>query len=160
VHPGRSLGLRWFWRTTILMFGGYVISIRCNFSDGVCDSPDFSPRCCRDGRYESACFVTLYPRVPSRRWREQIKKVWEVDPLVCPRCSGEMEIIALIHDDTVIEKILRYLALWPEPAQGPARSPPEPEHAYLCGHADPWRRPYEPFYDERFTNRPWYSQQE
>jgi len=82
------------------------------------------------------------------------------DPHVSPRCSGEMEIIALIHDDTVIEKILRYLALWPEPAQGPARSPPEPEHACLCGHPDRWRRPYGLFNDERFTNRSWYSQQE
>jgi len=50
-----------------------------------------------------------------------------------------MKIIALIHDDAVIEKILRHLALWPEPAQGPARSPPEPEHVEVT---------YEPFYDD------------
>ena len=25
-------------------------------------------------------------RIPSRKWRELIKKVWEADPLLCPRC--------------------------------------------------------------------------
>ena len=32
------------------------------------------------------------PRAPSRTWRELIKKVWEVDPLICPRCGSEMRI--------------------------------------------------------------------
>jgi len=29
------------------------------------------------------------PRIPSKEWRELIKKVWEVDPLICPRCSPD-----------------------------------------------------------------------
>ena len=33
-----------------------------------------------------------------RRWAELIKRVHEVDPLVCPLCGGEMRIIALIID--------------------------------------------------------------
>ena len=28
-------------------------------------------------------------RIPSRSWRELIKKVWEVDPLLCPQCQHE-----------------------------------------------------------------------
>jgi hypothetical protein len=31
-------------------------------------------------------------RIPSAKWRELIKKVWEADPLQCPRCSCEMRI--------------------------------------------------------------------
>ena len=31
-------------------------------------------------------------RIPSRSWRELIKKVWEVDPLLCPQCHHEMRI--------------------------------------------------------------------
>jgi hypothetical protein len=31
-------------------------------------------------------------RIPSAKWRELIKKVWEADPLTCPRCAGEMKI--------------------------------------------------------------------
>ena len=54
------------------------------------------------------------PRIPSKKWRELIKKVWEVDPLICPHCGAEMKLIALIDDDGVIEKILRHLKLWPE----------------------------------------------
>jgi len=25
-------------------------------------------------------------RIPSKKWRELIKKVWEADPLLCPCC--------------------------------------------------------------------------
>ncbi len=37
-------------------------------------------------------------RIPSAKWRERIKKVWEADPLPCPRCSRVMKIFALIDD--------------------------------------------------------------
>ncbi len=51
-------------------------------------------------------------RIPSKKWRELIKKVWEADPLLCPRCSKEMRIVSLIDDRAVIERILRHLGLW------------------------------------------------
>ncbi len=51
-------------------------------------------------------------RIPSAKWRELIKKVWEADPLLCPRCQREMRIISLIDDQAVIERILRHLGLW------------------------------------------------
>ena len=35
-------------------------------------------------------------RIPSKKWRELIKKVWEADPLRCPKCSREMRIVSLI----------------------------------------------------------------
>ncbi len=38
-----------------------------------------------------------------------IKKVYEADPLVCPRCEGAMRIIAFIDQPEVIEKILTHL---------------------------------------------------
>jgi len=66
------------------------------------------------------------PRIPSKKWRELIKKVWEVDPLICQHCGAEMKLIALIDDDEVIEKILRHLKLWPQ-RSAPAclsRAPP------------------------------------
>jgi hypothetical protein len=50
-------------------------------------------------------------RALRRRWAEMIKRVCEVDPLVCPRCHGEMRIIAFIVDAVVvIDKIIRHLA--------------------------------------------------
>jgi hypothetical protein len=33
------------------------------------------------------------PCVPSKTWRELIKKVWEVDPLTSPQYGFEMKII-------------------------------------------------------------------
>jgi len=63
-------------------------------------------------------------RLPSKKWRELIKKVWEIDPMNCPRCGWEMRMVALIDDGEVIEKILRHLDLWPKEAL-PARAPPE-----------------------------------
>ena len=48
-------------------------------------------------------------RIPSHKWRQLIKRVWEADPLLCPSCSREMRIVALIDDRTVIERILRHL---------------------------------------------------
>lgn len=38
-----------------------------------------------------------------------IRLFYEVDPLTCPRCGGEMRVIALIQEPAVIDKILRHL---------------------------------------------------
>ena len=65
-------------------------------------------------------------RVPSKTWRELIKKIWEVDPLSCPRCAHEMKIISLIHEQDVIERILRHLGLWkqhPDPREERIKAP-------------------------------------
>ena len=51
-------------------------------------------------------------RIPSRSWRELIKKVWEVDPLLCPTCHHEMRIVSLINDAQIIERILRHVGMW------------------------------------------------
>ena len=54
-------------------------------------------------------------------WARLIKKVYEADPLVCPRCSGPLKIVSLIGDAQVIEKILRHLKLWDPPERPPPR---------------------------------------
>ena len=51
-------------------------------------------------------------RIPSAKWRELIKKVWEADSLLCPKCHREMRIVSLIDDHAVIERIPRHLGLW------------------------------------------------
>ena len=66
-------------------------------------------------------------KIPSPKWRECIKKVWEVDPLDCPKCGSEMKIISFINEADVIRKILEHLGLWEElmPVE---RAPPDPIH--------------------------------
>jgi len=66
------------------------------------------------------------PRLTSKTWRQLIHKVWEVDPLVCPRCGAEMKIIALIDDPAVIRRILTHLGLWRE-RRGNERGTAPPE---------------------------------
>ncbi len=58
-------------------------------------------------------------RIPSPTWRECIKKIWEVDPLECPKCHGEMKIISFITEKPVIKKILEHLSLWQETQRTP-----------------------------------------
>jgi len=47
----------------------------------------------------------------SSHWARLIKKIYEVDPLECPKCKNEMRIIACIDQPDVIHKILSHLDL-------------------------------------------------
>lgn len=79
------------------------------------------------------------PRIPSKTWRECIKKIYEVDPLTCPRCGGQMKIISFITDPQVIRHILEHLGLW---VQKSTRDPPSQEAPHEDGEIV-----YEPFDD-------------
>ena len=48
-------------------------------------------------------------RRPSANWARLIRRVYEVDPLVCPACGAGMRLIAVIDDDFVVRKILKHL---------------------------------------------------
>ena len=55
-------------------------------------------------------------------WARLIRKVYEADPLECPKCKGPMRIIALIEDPAVVRRILEHLGRWaPEATE---RGPP------------------------------------
>jgi hypothetical protein len=55
----------------------------------------------------------LEPKVNSKafrkNWARLIQKIYEVDPLICPKCKGAMRIISLIEDAQVIRDILTHL---------------------------------------------------
>ena len=59
-----------------------------------------------------------------RRWSDLIKKVYEVDPLICPKCGGKMNIVAFVKEQLVI-KILTHKGL----PQACSHSPPEEKKA-------------------------------
>ena len=42
------------------------------------------------------------------RWAELLRRIFEVDPLTCPRCQGLMRIVALITEPAVITRILAH----------------------------------------------------
>ena len=57
----------------------------------------------------------------NKTWAMLIKRVYEVDPLSCPRCATEMKVVAFIDppQGEVIERILRHCGLWRRPAPRP-----------------------------------------
>jgi len=54
-----------------------------------------------------------------------IRKVYEVDPLICPNCQGQMKVIAFITDYPVVDRIIHHLKLI-----FVADRPPPPHMAY------------------------------
>ncbi len=40
-----------------------------------------------------------------------IRKVYEVNPLTCPKCQAEMRIIAFITDYAIVDRIIHHLKL-------------------------------------------------
>ena len=73
-----------------------------------------------------------------RSWAELIRRVYEVDPLVCPRCGAEMRVVGFITQPHVIKRILDHLR-----KRNPvARPPPHPPQPVACPARDPpLRRP-------------------
>ena len=75
---------------------------------------------------------TPYRKLCRMRWAALIQRVYEVDPLRCPKCGGTMRIIAFLEkrdQADVIEKILRHCGLWERPSSRapPEEAEPEPE---------------------------------
>jgi hypothetical protein len=67
----------------------------------------------------------------SKSWARLIKKVYEVDPLKCPKCSGSMKIKAFIRDPKEISRICKNLGLagWRAPPEmGKDKKYEEPEY--------------------------------
>src|SRR3989338_7138459 len=56
--------------------------------------------------------LTAYQKKCRSAWARLIRKIYDVDPLLCPRCKHPMKIVAFIDEDSTIQKILKHLGLW------------------------------------------------
>ena len=56
-------------------------------------------------------------------WAQRLKRLFDIDITICPRCGGRLRVIADITDPTTIEKILNHVA----------RAPPGNEPTLLPG---------------------------
>jgi hypothetical protein len=63
--------------------------------------------------------------IPSKGWAEMIRKVYEVDPMICPQCGATMKVIAFLADYAVVDRIIDHLKL-----TFVADKPPPPQIAY------------------------------
>jgi hypothetical protein len=78
-----------------------------------------------EGRSKLLIIEEEYPRVPRCGWAEMIRKVYEVDPMLCPQCGGQMRVIAFLTDFSVVDRIINHLKL-----SFVASKPPPPHLVY------------------------------
>ena len=59
-------------------------------------------------------FVSNGPELKAfrRNWARLIQKIYQIDPLLCPKCQGAMKLISFIEYDALIKKTLMHLGLW------------------------------------------------
>ena len=61
----------------------------------------------------------------SKSWAALIKKVFEVDPLICPRCGEKMKVKELLKEHTEIEKVAKSFNIPMFAQPPPIRDPTE-----------------------------------
>jgi hypothetical protein len=66
-----------------------------------------------------------------KNWARLIQKIYEVNPLTCPKCKGRMKILAFIEDEEVIKKILKQLGLWDSKARPPPKASATPPDLHI-----------------------------
>ncbi len=73
--------------------------------------------------------IATSARLDRHRWAMLIKRIYQADPLLCPKCGGTMKIVAFIEarQGEVIRKILEHCGLWHDP---PPRAPPSPSSPF------------------------------
>ena len=62
-----------------------------------------------------------------RQWAQMLRRIFEVDPLTCTNCGGQMKVITFITDPPVVRKILSHLGSRTGSAAG--RGPPDAAEA-------------------------------
>ena len=68
--------------------------------------------------------------------RTFIQKVYHSDPLVCPKCNGNMKIIAFIEEEDTIRQILKHLGLWLPGNHDPPKQQTSPEGTQISNMID------------------------
>ena len=63
-------------------------------------------------------------------WARLIQKIYEADPLVCPKCQGRLTIVSFLEDPAVVKRILVHLDLWELPERSPPPASPRPVFVY------------------------------
>ena len=101
------------WEQTIRYMGIYSARTRGAARNAFADTTDSSP-------------TSIDKPKPSRTWAACMKQIFEFDPLLCPKCGGNMKIKSFITDNKEIHKITEHLKL---PAW---RAPPPIKKKFLA----------------------------
>ncbi|MFC1532528.1 hypothetical protein ACFL7M_04055 [Thermodesulfobacteriota bacterium] len=71
-----------------------------------------------------------------KNWARLIQKIYELDPLTCPKCQGRLRIIAFIEDPEIIKKILKHLGSWEIKERPPPRANVPPKYESYVDYYD------------------------
>ena len=66
-----------------------------------------------------------------KNWARLIQKIYEVDPLTCPKCASRMRVISVIEQPEIIKKILKHLGLWEMKARPPPKTNAPPLNVHI-----------------------------
>jgi hypothetical protein len=66
----------------------------------------------------------------SMSWARLLRKVYEIDPLLCSYCGGELKIVAFITELSSVRRFLKGISVEPREPEPLAHSPPELEIVY------------------------------
>jgi len=128
------------WEQTVRYYGHYSNKSRGQRKasrNGYSISPQVSHPSCQPEATETAdAELEEFRKACRRNWARLIKKVYEVDPLVCPKCAGPMDMISFIEDPKVIKTILVHVQIWERPARPPPPTVSSPETICNCGFFD------------------------
>jgi hypothetical protein len=75
-------------------------------------------------------------RKPSGAWADCIKRIYEINPLLCPKCNSEMKIIAFIQDPNTIRNIMLSQNIPIQLMPPPITSPPHLEQTEIWTDID------------------------
>ena len=70
------------------------------------------------GDLEVAEAPDTWSRLRRKSWARLLKKIFEVDPFLCPKCGGTMAVVAVIEDESELETLIE----WSKKEE--ARAPP------------------------------------
>ena len=97
-------------------------------------APESSETATAEGKAEAETEETHVRQAARFVWAMLLARIYEVLPLICPKCGGTMKIIAFIDEGDAIRKILTHLGEPVDPPRlTPARGPPLWEAAGQCG---------------------------
>jgi hypothetical protein len=68
--------------------------------------------------------LTPEGRIRRRSWARLLRRIFEVDPLLCPRCDVEMKIVSVLTEPSVVDRIVRHMVTTGKTSPFAERAPP------------------------------------
>jgi hypothetical protein len=85
-----------------------------------------------------------YSKEHRKNWARLIQKIYEVDPLTCPKCHRKIKILSFIVDEEIIKKILKHRGVWYSKQRHLLKAHAPPPTAHI-DYSDSQVPPYEDY---------------